>query len=111
MAGCSSGKPKEDTTAATAAAEATTAEPAKETSSEEAKEPAASGEGVKITMMNSKPELEDALEEAAKEYQAATGVEIELYTTDSGRRRGPGREIGRQNLRIPILRGRHRHSL
>ena len=91
ITGCSSGKPKEDTAAATTAAEATTAEPAKETSSEEAKEPAASGEGVKITMMNSKPELEDALEEAAKEYQAATGVEIELYTTDK-----PGESIAQK---------------
>ncbi len=84
MAGCSSSEPAQTTAApagtTAAAAETTTAaagEAPKET------EAPASGEAVKITMMNSKPELEDALENAAKQYMEATGVEIELYTTDS----------------------------
>ena len=46
---------------------------------------------VKITMMNSKPELEDAFNEAAKEFQDATGVEMEIYTTDK-----PGEAIAQK---------------
>lgn len=82
MAGCSSGEPAQTTAApaATTAAAETTAAGAE--APKETKAPA-SGEAVKITMMNSKPELEDALENAAKQYKEATGVEIELYTTDS----------------------------
>lgn len=73
LMGCSSGQ-KTETAAESASAEAGS-ESAAESSS-------ASGEGVKITMMNSKPEIEDALEEAAKDYKQKTGVEIEIYSTD-----------------------------
>lgn len=71
--GCSSGQSTETT------AENTSAEAGSESASESS---SASGEGVKLTMMNSKPEIEDALEEAVKDYQQKTGVEIEVYSTD-----------------------------
>lgn len=79
MAGCSSGQKEQ--AAATTAAQAETEEK-KDEKKAETEEAAPSGEGVKLTMMNSKPELEDALEEAAAKYQELTGVEIEIYTTD-----------------------------
>lgn len=71
--GCSSGQSAETT------AENTSAEAGSESATESS---SASGEGVKLTMMNSKPEIEDALEEAVKDYQQKTGVEIEVYSTD-----------------------------
>lgn len=71
--GCSSGQSAET------AAENTSAEAGSESATESS---SASGEGVKLTMMNSKPEIEDALEEAVKDYQQKTGVEIEVYSTD-----------------------------
>ncbi len=71
--GCSSGQSAETT------AEKTSAEAGSESATESS---SASGEGVKLTMMNSKPEIEDALEEAVKDYQQKTGVEIEVYSTD-----------------------------
>lgn len=71
--GCSSGQSAETT------AENTSAEAGSESATESS---SASGEGVKLTMMNSKPEIEDALEEAVKDYQQKTGIEIEVYSTD-----------------------------
>ena len=71
--GCSSGQSAETT------AENTSAEAGSESATQSS---SASGEGVKLTMMNSKPEIEDALEEAVKDYQQKTGVEIEVYSTD-----------------------------
>ena len=71
--GCSSGQSAETT------AENTSAEAGSESATESS---SASGEDVKLTMMNSKPEIEDALEEAVKDYQQKTGVEIEVYSTD-----------------------------
>ena len=71
--GCSSGQSAETT------AENTSAEAGSESATESS---SASGEGVKLTIMNSKPEIEDALEEAVKDYQQKTGVEIEVYSTD-----------------------------
>lgn len=86
VAGCSSGQKTSETTAASAAAETASGETEnKETEGEN------SLEGVKITMMNSKPELEDALNEAAEEFQEATGVEMEIYTTDK-----PGEAIAQK---------------
>ena len=79
MAGCSSGQKEQ--AAATTAAQAETEEK-KDEKKAETEEAAPSGEGVKLTMMKSKPDLEDALEEAAAKYQELTGVEIEIYTTD-----------------------------
>ena len=76
-AGCSSGQKTTETTAAETSSEAASSEA--ESKDEQA---GASLEGVKITMMNSKPEIEDALEEAVKDYQQKTGVEIEVYSTD-----------------------------
>ena len=80
--GCSSGQSAETT------AENTSAEAGSESATESS---SASGEGVKLTMMNSKPELEDAFNEAAKEFQDATGVEMEIYTTDK-----PGEAISQK---------------
>jgi len=81
LVACSSGKTAE-TTAATTAAATAAAETTAAASQAETQAPAPSGEGVKITMMNSKPELEDALAAAAKQYKETSGVEIEIYTTD-----------------------------
>lgn len=38
-----------------------------------------SGSGVSITIFNSKVEVQDQFEEMAKEYSAATGVDVEVY--------------------------------
>ena len=74
-AGCSSGQKATETTAAETSPEAASSEA--ESKDEQG---GLSLEGVNITMMNSKPELEDAFNEAAKEFQDATGVEMEgLY--------------------------------
>lgn len=85
-AGCSSGQKTTETTAAETSPEAASSEA--ESKDEQA---GSSLEGVKITMMNSKPELEDAFNEAAKEFQDATGVEMEVYTTDK-----PGEAIAQK---------------
>ncbi len=37
------------------------------------------GNGVEITIFNSKSEIQDQFEEMAKEYAAATGVDVEVY--------------------------------
>ena len=85
-AGCSSGQKTTETTAAETSPEAASSEA--ESKDEQA---GSSLEGVKITMMNSEPELEDAFNEAAKEFQDATGVEMEVYTTDK-----PGEAIAQK---------------
>lgn len=87
MTGCGSSKPAE-TTAAPAAAETTAAESKEAEPAEKAEAPASD---IKLTMMNSKPELEDALNDAAAAYKEETGVEIEVYTTDK-----PGESIAQK---------------
>lgn len=79
VVGCSSRAGTATTVSATSAAVEETTAQAEEPKGEEG----TSLEGVKITMMNSKPELEDAFKDAIAEFSAATGVEIEAYTTDS----------------------------
>lgn len=80
VAGCSSGQKTTETTAAETSSEAASSEAASSEAESKDEQAGASLEGVKITMMNSKPELEDAFNEAAKEFQDATGVEMEdLY--------------------------------
>lgn len=71
--------PSQGSTETTAAAQTTAAQ---STTAAQTETSAPAGQGVKLTMMNSKPELEDALLEAAKEFEAKTGVQIEIYTTD-----------------------------
>lgn len=39
--------------------------------------------GITLTMMNSKPEIQDALEEVTAEWGAANNVKFEVYETDS----------------------------
>ncbi|MEI3184070.1 MAG: hypothetical protein V8S98_12610 [Lachnospiraceae bacterium] len=83
VAGCSSGQKKQQqTTAAETSSEAASSEAASSEAESKDEQAGASLEGVKITMMNSKPELEDAFNEAAKEFQDATGVEMEVNPTD-----------------------------
>ena len=83
MTGCASEKPAE--TAVAPAAETTAA------ATETADKAEAPASDVKLTMMNSKPELEDALNAAAAAYKEITGVEIEVYTTDK-----PGEAIAQK---------------
>lgn len=90
-AGCSSGQKTTETTAAETSSEAASSEAASSEAESKDEQAGASLEGVKITMMNSKPELEDAFNEAAKEFQDATGVEMEIYTTDK-----PGEAIAQK---------------
>ena len=90
-AGCSSGQKTTETTAAETSSEAASSEAASSEAESKDDQAGASLEGVKITMMNSKPELEDAFNEAAKEFQDATGVEMEVYTTDK-----PGEAIAQK---------------
>ncbi len=90
-AGCSSGQKTTETTAAETSSEAASSEAASSEAESKDEQAGASLEGVKITMMNSKPELEDAFNEAAKEFQDATGVEMEVYTTDK-----PGEAIAQK---------------
>ena len=90
-AGCSSGQKTTETTAAETSSEAASSEAASSEAESKGEQAGASLEGVKITMMNSKPELEDAFNEAAKEFQDATGVEMEIYTTDK-----PGEAIAQK---------------
>lgn len=40
-------------------------------------------DGVEISLLNSKPEITEALEAAAAEYEAATGVKITVYETSA----------------------------
>lgn len=89
--GCSSGQKTTETTAAETSSEAASSEAASSEAESKDEQAGASLEGVKITMMNSKPELEDAFNEAAKEFQDATGVEMEIYTTDK-----PGEAIAQK---------------
>ena len=91
VAGCSSGQKTTETTAAETSSEAASSEAASSEAESKDEQAGASLEGVKITMMNSKPELEDAFNEAAKEFQDATGVEMEIYTTDK-----PGEAIAQK---------------
>ena len=90
-AGCSSGQKTTETTAAETSSEAASSEATSSEAESKDEQAGASLEGVKITMMNSKPELEDAFNEAAKEFQDATGVEMEIYTTDK-----PGEAIAQK---------------
>ena len=86
MTACSGGA-KEAETKAPAATEAAKTEAA----ATEAPATEAAATDVQITLMNSKPELEDALNEAIAEYKDITGVEIEMYTTDK-----PGEAIAQK---------------
>lgn len=57
------------------------AEPAEESQSEE--ESVLDNEGVSITILNSKSEVQTAFEEMAEEYSDKTGVDVEVYCADT----------------------------
>lgn len=73
LAGCSSSQNAGNTDPASV----DTPAPAGTTSAVEPETP------VEISLLNSKPEITDALEAAAKDYKALTGVSITVYQTDA----------------------------
>lgn len=90
LAACGSDTATESTQAA-AEPESTVAEesaPAESTEAAGTEEAAADGEvtdygGITLTMMNSKPEIQEALEAVTAEWGAAHNVTFEVYETDS----------------------------
>lgn len=85
LAGCASGKQAAQTSSTPSESSAASQEAPKESSKEEAQAPAGASE---ISLMNSKPELEEAWKAAAKLYEETTGVKVNVKSTDK-----PGEEI------------------